>query len=419
MKNKGLISDGLWVASGQLLSAIGTLIGLRALTEYVSPSIYGSITLLLAASNLALGTLFTPIMQAAIKYYSHYHSSNRFTNFRYTALFILTTRLFPFILILASCWPIVDHYKLVSLDEYSLLIFIFLLDGIRSFETVLLNAARQQKSYALISLIEAWGRPFMAVLIITTYGASIFSVLLGYASTTLLVLLFFYLLANPVRKHAYQPSKVDTKLKSEIVKYSLPLLPLATVGWLSGVGDRYIIAGTLGMEDVGIYAAVYGLLNRPFMMLGSTIELTLRPLYNQAIAEGKDQKAHFLLMKWLFVVFFSASLGWSIVTIFKDFWISIFLAEAYKQGEQLMPWIAGGSAILILSHVFEKVCYGYGRTGLILITQTFGALIGLVGAYIGVTNWGIQGAAIAAPIYFGIQLIISFIAANTTRKLRI
>ena len=72
MKNKKLIKDGVWVAFGQILSAIGTLVGIRLLTEFVPPDIFGSITLLIATANLALGTLFTPIMQAALKYYPQY-----------------------------------------------------------------------------------------------------------------------------------------------------------------------------------------------------------------------------------------------------------------------------------------------------------------------------------------------------------
>lgn len=416
MKKKQLISDGLWVAFGQLFAAIGTLVGLRMLTEYVPPTIYGSITLFLAVGNLALGTLFTPIMQAAIKFYAQYHRGDSASNFRYTTYKILLKRLLILFPILMCAWPILEHFEIVALDEYLLLILIFMLDGFRTFESVLLNAARRQKVYALISVMEAWAKPFTAILVIISFGASIRSVLLGYIYVTSLIMLFFYLLVKPVGKIPGVRPKLDKSLRSEIIRYSLPLLPLATVGWLSGVGDRYIIAGKLGMEDVGIYAAVYGLLNRPFMMLAGTIELTLRPIYNQAIAEKQHHKAHNLLIKWLLIVFVSGFLGWALITVFKEFWISLLLAKTYQTGVELMPWIAGGSVLLILSHVFEKVCYGYGRTGFILIIQTIGCIIGLTAAYIGVSYWGVMGVAIAVPVYFGIQLLISIFAAHFARK---
>jgi len=411
MQKRQLISDGIWVAFGQIVSAIGTLVGIRLLTEFAPPEIFGSITLLLATVNLALGTLFTPIMQAALKFYPKYKSENKQAQLRHIVFNLLLKRLIFLLILLACFWPALEYFQLVKAENYILLIILFMLDGLRTFETVLLNASRRQKTYAFISLTESWGRPLLAIVMINQYGADVHSVLLGYISVSSLVLLFFYLLVKPEGQSNQQKLEKDRTLKKEIIRYSLPLLPLATVGWVSGVGDRYIIAGVLDMQQVGIYAAVYGLLNRPFMMLAGMVELTVRPLYYQAIAENEHQKAHKLLIKWLLLVTLSAVIGWAIIVYFKAFWISLFLAKTYQSGVELMPWIAGGAVLLILSHVFEKVCYGYDRTGLILIVQTIGAIVGLVGAYFGVIYWGIIGAAMAVPVYFGLQLVLSILMA--------
>jgi len=416
MKNKKLIKDSVWVAFGQMFSAIGTLVGIRLLTEFVPPDVFGSITLLLATANLALGTLFTPIMQAALKYYPQYKLDNKQKSFRCTAFNLLVKRLLLLILLLACVWPILENYQLVQLENFILLIVLFILDGTRTFETVLLNASRRQQAYAFISLAESWARPMLAIVMIYQYGANVQSVLLGYISVSALVILFFYLLVTPEGQTQQKKTAIDYNLKRDIIRYSFPLLPLATVGWLSGVGDRYIIAGVLDMEQVGIYAAVYGLLNRPFMMLAGMVELTVRPLYYQAISENQHVKARKLLVRWLMLVTGSAVTGWLIIVVFKEFWIGLLLAKSYHEGVQLMPWIAGGSVLLILSHVFEKVCYGYGRTKLILLIQTIGMLIGLTSAFIGVKYWGILGAAMAVPIYFGLQLLISIVMAMIVMK---
>mgnify|MGYP000403183693 FL=1 len=411
MKKK-IIKDSIWVAFGQISSAIGTLIGIRLLTEFAPPDVFGSITLLLATANLALGTLFTPVMQAALKFYPQYKAENKQKSFRNTTFNLLVKRQLLLLLILTCAWPVLKYYQLVGLENFILLIVLFTLDGIRTFETVLLNASRRQQAYAFISLAESWGRPLLAIVMIYQYGANVQSVLLGYISVSALVILFFYLLGQPEGQIKQQKTGVEQNLKRDIIKYSFPLLPLATVGWLSGVGDRYIIAGILDMQQVGIYAAVYGLLNRPFMMLAGMVELTIRPLYYQAIAENQHAKARKLLTKWLLLVFVAAVTGWVIIVVFKEFWISLLLAKSYHTGVELMPWIAGGSVLLILSHVFEKVCYGYGRTGLILVGQTVGMVIGLLCAYFGVIYMGILGAAIAVPIYFCLQLLISIIMAK-------
>lgn len=78
----------------------------------------------------------------------------------------------------------------------------------------------------------------------------------------------------------------------------------------------------------------------------------------------------------------------------------------------LLPWIAGGYGLLVLSQVFEKVCFAHGRTGMVLFIQALGGAVGLLVAYAGIRHEGLIGAAMAVPIYFGFQLLITFAAAQ-------
>jgi O-antigen/teichoic acid export membrane protein len=72
-----------------------------------------------------------------------------------------------------------------------------------------------------------------------------------------------------------------------------------------------------------------------------------------------------------------------------------------------MPWIAAGYALLSLAFVFERVCYVYGRPHRVLLIQASTAAVALLAAVVGTWSWGLQGAAVAIPIYFGVQLLIA------------
>ena len=67
---KQLITDGGWIAMGQGLAIVGTLLGIRALTELAPPQVYGTVTLLVGISALGLSTLYGPIMQAVLRYFA-------------------------------------------------------------------------------------------------------------------------------------------------------------------------------------------------------------------------------------------------------------------------------------------------------------------------------------------------------------
>ena len=58
-----------WVAGGQALTALGTVGGLRILTQYLDPAMFGLVTLALGVAALGLGLFCTPLTQAAMYFY--------------------------------------------------------------------------------------------------------------------------------------------------------------------------------------------------------------------------------------------------------------------------------------------------------------------------------------------------------------
>ena len=66
---KTLIREGTWVLSGQIAAAMGVLVGVRLLTEFVPPEIYGVISLMLGIMTLGYNLFCFPTLQAVIRFY--------------------------------------------------------------------------------------------------------------------------------------------------------------------------------------------------------------------------------------------------------------------------------------------------------------------------------------------------------------
>jgi O-antigen/teichoic acid export membrane protein len=402
-----LFKDGAWASIGQIGSVMGTVVGTRVLTEFVAPEIFGSLTLILGVIALALGTLVSPVMQAALRFYPEY-SGGRASLLRANILSILSKRFIIFLVTVALISPLAIYFTAIHLPIIFLCLFLLVLDSIRILETTLLNAARKQTTFALISIGEAWGRPFVAVFLIHISGINVESILTAYALTSASILFLFYRVAKLERVSI---GSVEVRnlidLKGAIKQYSSPLTPMAILGWMNGVGDRYVIGALLGIEQAGIYAAVYGLVSRPFLMASGIVELTLRPIYNQLVVKHMHKDADRLLIKWLLTVMLLVGVGFILIVIFDHYIIFVLLAEKYRSGVMLMPWIAGGYALLALSDVFIKVCYAYGYTRRVLMVQIIGALVSLALSVVGIKLYGLIGAAMAVPAYFGLMLLIT------------
>lgn len=409
--------QAIWALLGQVLAAAGTLIGLRIITDIASPEVYGEVTLWLGIAALGLGLIATPFLQAGLRYYPEYAERNAIGPLR--RLMIAGMQPSALIVGVIALGLAVFHNSSGN-DVYTVIVILAILciDITRAMETTLLNAAQRQRTYALWAAGEAWIRPLFALAAMILIEPTPAMLLAGYFIGSATCLLLFYVFGTPVSGMGSpltttQPPNDTQRMR----KYALPLIPLAVIGWISGVGDRYVIGATLGVAEVGIYAAAYALVSRPFLMLGHVIELTLRPRYMAAVAQRNFSKARKIFHAWLVLTTLVIGTTLILVFLFSDWLATLFLGKSFREGAALMPWIALGYSLLVISYVFEKVLYAYERTRCVLYVQCLGAFATVAVTFFAVTQWGLYGAAVAVPIYFGIQLVGSILfAINVERK---
>jgi O-antigen/teichoic acid export membrane protein len=252
----------------------------------------------------------------------------------------------------------------------------------------------------------AFGQSPVAVLaahvLVSVFLSSVFSYRLWPADDTLTV--------NEVAAHS-------RRWDARLWEYALPLLPLGIVTWASSLGDRYIVGATLGLADAGVYAAVYGLSAMPFTLVNGTVEQGLRPIYQTAVSRGDRNQARRILMLWISIVGAVCCCGVLIFTFGHEWIASLVVGKAYRHASGLMPWISLGYAIRAASAVLERVPYAYGKTRRVLIIQICGVAATVVVSPLAIFALGIQGAAMAVPVYFSIQFMTAaWLARRTIRE---
>jgi O-antigen/teichoic acid export membrane protein len=236
-------------------------------------------------------------------------------------------------------------------------------------------------------------------------------VLAAYLLVSALLLVLFARRTWP----AAGASHATAQLSSLMWRYALPLVPLGLIGWVNNLSDRYLIGATLGLEQAGIYAAMYGLASMPFMAAGGTLEQALRPVYQNAVAAGEEARAQMLLRQWLFAVTAVGACGVAVFAWGHEHIAGLLLGSRFRGESALMPWIAAGYAIRSLAYVYERMCYAVGQTRSVLVIQSSAAAVTLVATPIGALGWGLRGAAMAAPDYFGVQLLVAMMLARRSR----
>jgi O-antigen/teichoic acid export membrane protein len=404
----------VFVAAGQALAAVGAVAGIRLLTEVLSPETFGTVTLALGIAALAINVGCTPLTQAGLHFFPEFAKRNSLATLRGALWQALgTAGLWTGVAIIAggAGWILSGGVPAVLVAIVAALVGV---DALRSLELTFLNAQQRHRRYAAWSVAEAWVRPLAAVLAGLLVGYDAPTVLAAYGVASAALFFVFRDVLSPKPLPSDRGESAD--LAERIRRYALPLVPLGIVGWVNGLGDRYIIGSLLTVSDAGVYAASYGLVSRPFLMLGQSIELTIRPVYQAAVTAGDSQRATRLLRTWFTMVLGAGTTGVVLTAILQQWLAGLLLGPAFRAGARLMPWIAAGYALLILAHVFERVCFAHGRTRLVLLVQVSAAVAGVTATLVGTLGWGLDGAARAVPACFLVHLAVAAAAARATHR---
>jgi O-antigen/teichoic acid export membrane protein len=211
----------------------------------------------------------------------------------------------------------------------------------------------------------------------------------------------------------------DRAFTKELLSYSLPLVPLGLIGWICNLSDRYVLAGVSGLEQAGLYAAAFAIASRPAWLLGGAVETTLRPIYFHAVSSGDVQRQTRVFRIWL-ISQISVAVGLATAFwLFSDevsFWL---LGERYRGTASIMPWIATGCGLIVVSQAFAGMCYANRNTKQVLKIEVVGALARVAVGYPAIYVAGLTGAAIAVSIASAIQLVAAIGLANNSAPMHV
>ena len=409
-----LLDEGGWAALGQVGAAMGALIGMRLITEVVSPHVFGIVALLTGLSMFGSNLLCMPLYQATQKYYAHALDTEGISRLRRVSASLLKRSVLALILLYLMAGAVWGMLGYGSYWSFICLAALVPFEAIRAFEITLLGAARRQKSYGLWTALEAWLRPILAVVFALCFGPSPEMVLVGYILATGLGIAAFRWLSMPEGIGTTQATLEGdvAELRRSLSRFALPLIPLALTTWAFSLGDRYVVGGLMGLEWVGIYAAAYALVSRPLLMLGTMIGQTLKPVYYRFVAQGEFYRASQLLRWWMTLALVLGCLAVAMIWLLSEQLAALLLAEEFRLGAKLMPWIAAGYVAQTVATIFESVLYAHGRTARIALVQGAVAVFALIAVVIGARQNGLLGVAIACPVYFGFHAILAAISVK-------
>lgn len=392
-----LVGEGLWVATGQVLTLVGRLVGIRLITGIVSPEVYGHVALLVGLGALAAGMLVTPVVQSAVRFYPDAARDGH-----PGALRSLTSRYLRWAGLLSSFVLLAVGLAWSSASgqgptawAYAFLALGFLADAARTYETGLLNAVRRQAAGSLWLAADSWLRTLCALAFLLIAGASAASVLAGYAVGAFVANVLFARRRVVPQGSAPEPSGPWAKHAAAACRaYAAPLIPLALLGWAFNLGDRYVLASVAGADATGLYSAAYGLGSMPFLALSGVLVTTFRPVLFEAASAGDRAKERRIVFLWIAVTAATGIAGVLLLVWLAPWVVRIALGSEFRVAAPLLPWIGAAYAVQNIQNVFETRIYARRRTGSFLVLSVASAAVAVSMYLVLIPRMGAMGAAL-------------------------
>ena len=386
------------VAAGRGLTVLGKVVGVRVLTEFLPPAVFGRYKLVLAGLSLVTGVLVRPFIQYAMRAYHDAEARGAGATFlahsrrwfwRYSGWLGLAGAAGGYIFSAAGG---------LSPPELAGVAAVLALQALVEYDRALFVTRNRQRAAEAIGAAMQWLIPF-AVAASVRAGESPGVVLPAHAAA--LALIVSARRWRGRRTAAGLAAPADPRDRgfetAPAWAFAWPLMVAGCLAWLLHESDRLILGYYHDSGAVGLYAAAYGLVAAPFTAASGAVAQVMYPVVFAASARhgGSPVLPGPMLAGTLLIGLGGVLAVWW----WGDLLAAVVLAEGYRAGVSgLLLWIAAGYACFGVAMCFDLAAYGAGRTmqpmaaGAVAAAANVGLDLLLVPAH------GAGGAAVATAV---------------------
>ncbi len=393
---------------GEALIMASGIISFPILTRIFTKYEYGLMSLLTVTATIIGSIASLGANRSLVRFYHNYKKKNQETTFFGTLVSSLFLSGIAAILLATLVTRLLLIWNIVSDDFYSLLPFAMvwiILQNLFMYMYTIYRLEEQVFIYNLLGIFRKYAGMITAIIMVLIFH-NLNSFYYGQiAIEFIFVVLLIFLIYRKLGPFIAQiPSK---KIVTESFKYGFPLAISAISFKIFNMGDRYVIAHFLSVEQVASYSVAYMICNYFKEFIITPINLSLIPLTFKLWEQKKiDELKNTLHAATKYYYMIAIPAVFLFMLIPKEI-ITLLASEKYIDASPLMPIIMAG----VMSGFILPFSAGFHlnkNTSMILTLTSIMAIFNIVLNMFFVPRMGIEGAAYATLISFMLYIISSY-----------
>ena len=412
-----------WVVAGQCVAALCALVGVRYLTQLLSPAEYGVLALALTVGALMQQLVFGPVSSAVLRFYAASDERGELRLMLRAAggLIGKATLVLVACALLALLLPV--HALLgVGATVIALAALYACLSGVNGALSAAHSAARRRSVVAAHQALGEALRFTFAVIAIRvaapTSAAALagFMIGIGISSASQGVLLW-----RAVRTRGGElaaPTAVSAPWGLRLLDYARPFALWGGFTWAVLAADRWSLQVFHSTSDVGRYAALFQLGSYPVTMGATMMVQLVAPILFARAADGTDAarrgQSRRLNLQLTMLVMGATVVATLLAAMLHRQVFGLLVGEAYRSVSWLLPIVVFGSGVFAAGQQLALTLLSDLRVNRLITPKVGSALAGIACYYVGSRWWGITGVVVAGVAFAIIHLVWIALASRNT-----
>ncbi|GIM30245.1 hypothetical protein CPJCM30710_29110 [Clostridium polyendosporum] len=391
-KKSKLVNNFIIYAIGNLGSKLLVFLLLPLYSYYLTQSEFGSYDIIMTLIGFIAPIVSCQINQGLYRYILDTNDEKEKSRIITNSYFIVIKNLIIFILLVLLI-QLFYKFQFVYLVLFQV-IFMCTQD-------ITLQVARgleKNKEYSYAGMLNTLVNLISNIILIVFLGLKVEALLISIILSSVVSILY---IAKTIDLFQYiNFSMVNGKIRNELLKFSLPLIPNALSWWVTNLSDRYLLLYYKGIESTGIYAIANKL---PSILI--TINTIFYLAWQDTVISEHDsnKKDYSKMFSLLMVLQCTAAIGLiSINKYLMKFLVSPDFYEAWKY----TPFLYVGVVFSVFSSFYGVFYLSVKNTKGNFYTSVIGALINIVLNVVLIPVIGIQGASLSTMISYIVIFIM-------------
>lgn len=415
--------EALAVGVGQGAAALGSVVGVRLLTEAMPPSEYGLLALAMTIGTLGLQVLLLPLTTSALRFFAPAQEAGDLRGF-----LAAVKRLVLASVAIVAALALVTIAVMFAVSQslwvpLTIASFVFtLFTGVSAVADGLQNAARHRVTSAIHSGLGPWLRFLAAVALMhLTARATSAVAMAGYAAATGVVFVSqMWFVRRQIVSLATGAAVDPKRWQTAMLSYGWPFASWGIFTWAQLASDRWALGTFATAADVGYYAVVYQLGFYPIHMAYSLLGQVLAPILFARAGDGSDavrvEGAVRLNARLAMVMAALTAAGAALAALMHPLVGRLLLAPEYRGVTHYLPWMVVAGGLYAIGQTVSHFFMISNRSAALAAPKIGTAILGILFSFAGAKWFGIAGV-IGALIAFGVVycLWVTVAAARVPR----